>query len=255
MPLKILQHKKWHVWNQDNVERYMKDESEFMEKVENEEKQERMALMEKRIQQMKEQNGLPTEDAASSHYKPDFNADSGKEGVVTFSPNKEYEEEKFQNQLKEIQQCNKAPIWKLKPTELPHVPWYAQANAVERGRDGKPLDEGELERRKKRDDAMKILEDPLSLIRKSEQELAQHSSYTSEMLHTTIATNEEERETLKSRMLQQPNDIQIPAGSHRERSSHSHHRHHHHKHRRHGNGIVTAIEDSEAYQAKQRKEQ
>ena len=45
----------------------MKDESEFMEKVENEEKQERMALMEKRIQQMKEQNGLPTEDAASSH--------------------------------------------------------------------------------------------------------------------------------------------------------------------------------------------
>ena len=68
MPLKILQHKKWHVWNQDNVERYMKDESEFMEKVENEEKQERMALMEKRIQQIKEQNGLPTEDAASSHF-------------------------------------------------------------------------------------------------------------------------------------------------------------------------------------------
>ena len=67
MPLKILQHKKWHVWNQDNVERYMKDESEFMEKVENEEKQERMALMEKRIQQIKEQNGLPPEDAASSH--------------------------------------------------------------------------------------------------------------------------------------------------------------------------------------------
>ena len=67
MPLKILQHKKWHVWNQDNVERYMKDESEFMEKVENEEKQERMALMEKRIQQIKEQKGLPTEDAASSH--------------------------------------------------------------------------------------------------------------------------------------------------------------------------------------------
>ena len=67
MPLKILQHKKWHVWNQDNVERYMKDESEFMEKVENEEKQERMALMEKRIQQIKEQNGLPTEDTASSH--------------------------------------------------------------------------------------------------------------------------------------------------------------------------------------------
>lgn len=30
------------------------------------------------------------------------------------------------------------------------------------------------------------------------------------MLHTTIATNEEERETLKSRMLQQPNDIQVP---------------------------------------------
>ena len=46
---------------------------------------------------------------------------------------------------------------------MPHVPWYAQANAVERGRDGKPLDEGELERRKKRDDAMKILEDPLSV--------------------------------------------------------------------------------------------
>ena len=45
----------------------MKDESEFMEKVENEEKQERMALMEKLIQQIKEQNGLPTEDAASSH--------------------------------------------------------------------------------------------------------------------------------------------------------------------------------------------
>lgn len=67
MPLKILQHKKWHVWNQDNVERYMKDESEFMEKVENEEKQERMALMEKRIQQIKEQNGLPTEDGAASH--------------------------------------------------------------------------------------------------------------------------------------------------------------------------------------------
>lgn len=101
MPLKILQHKKWHVWNQDNVERYMKDESEFIEKVENEEKQERMALMEKRIQQIKEQNGLPTEDAASSHCmialdvwwtdKPDFTVDSGKEGVVTFSPNKEYE--------------------------------------------------------------------------------------------------------------------------------------------------------------------
>ena len=37
------------------------------------------------------------------------------------------------------------------------------SKCVERGRDGKPLDEGELERRKKRDDAMKILEDPLSV--------------------------------------------------------------------------------------------
>lgn len=55
------------------------------------------------------------------------------------------------------------PDLEVETTELPHVPWYAQANAVERGRDGKPLDEGELERRKKRDDAMKILEDPLSV--------------------------------------------------------------------------------------------
>ncbi len=66
MSLHILRHKKWHVWNQDNVERYEKDESEFMQKVENEEKQERMALMEKRIQQIKERNGIPASDGGSS---------------------------------------------------------------------------------------------------------------------------------------------------------------------------------------------
>ena len=32
MPLKILPKKSWHVWNQDNVERVLKDEREFAEK-------------------------------------------------------------------------------------------------------------------------------------------------------------------------------------------------------------------------------
>ena len=57
----ILRHKKWHVWNQDNEDIYTRDENAFMEKVEAEEKQQRMADMETRIQQMKAQRGIKQE--------------------------------------------------------------------------------------------------------------------------------------------------------------------------------------------------
>lgn len=60
MPLRILRHKKWHVWNQDNEDRFARDESAFMAKVEEEEKNSRMADMEKRIQQIKEMKGMNT---------------------------------------------------------------------------------------------------------------------------------------------------------------------------------------------------
>ena len=60
MPLRILRHKKWHVWNQDNEDRFARDESAFMAKVEEEERNSRMADMEKRIQQMKEMKGMDT---------------------------------------------------------------------------------------------------------------------------------------------------------------------------------------------------
>lgn len=61
MSLHILRHKKWNVWNQDNEDIYTRDENEFMAKVEAEEKQSRMADMEKRIQMMKEQRGIKEE--------------------------------------------------------------------------------------------------------------------------------------------------------------------------------------------------
>lgn len=58
MSLHILRHKKWHVWNQDNEDIFTRDENEFMAKVEAEEKQQRMNDMEKRIQLMKERQGI-----------------------------------------------------------------------------------------------------------------------------------------------------------------------------------------------------
>ena len=58
MSLHILRHKKWNVWNQDNEDIFTRDENEFMAKVEAEEKSARMNDMEKRIQMMKERNGL-----------------------------------------------------------------------------------------------------------------------------------------------------------------------------------------------------
>ena len=61
MSLHILRHKKWHVWNQDNEDIFTRDENAFMEKVEAEEKQQRMADMESRIQQMKAQRGIKQE--------------------------------------------------------------------------------------------------------------------------------------------------------------------------------------------------
>ena len=61
MSLHILRHKKWHVWNQDNEDIYTRDENAFMAKVEAEEKQQRMADMESRIQQMKAQRGIKQE--------------------------------------------------------------------------------------------------------------------------------------------------------------------------------------------------
>lgn len=64
--------------------------------------------------------------------------------------------------MKDIQEL-KVPIWKLKPTEMPYVPWYARPDAKETGRDGKPLDESAIEKKKKRDEERKVLEDPLSV--------------------------------------------------------------------------------------------
>lgn len=61
MSLHILRHKKWHVWNQDNEDIYTRDENAYMAKVEAEEKQQRMADMESRIQQMKAQKGIKQE--------------------------------------------------------------------------------------------------------------------------------------------------------------------------------------------------
>ena len=58
MSLHIVRHKKWNVWNQDNEDIFTRDENEFMAKVEAEEKSARMNDMEKRIQMMKERNGL-----------------------------------------------------------------------------------------------------------------------------------------------------------------------------------------------------
>ena len=58
MSLHILRHKKWHVWNQDNEDIFTRDENEFMAKVEAEEKQKRMNDMEKRIQLMKDRQGI-----------------------------------------------------------------------------------------------------------------------------------------------------------------------------------------------------
>lgn len=46
---------------------------------------------------------------------------------------------------------------------MPYVPWYARSDAKETGRDGKPLDESAIEKRKKRDEERKVLEDPLSV--------------------------------------------------------------------------------------------
>lgn len=60
---------------------------------------------------------------------------------------------------------------------------------------------------------------------------------------------EEERDTLKSRLLQQPSDIQVPIVTN---TSHHHHRHRHH-HRKHS-AIITSLDDSVALQ-KERKMQ
>ena len=46
------------MWNQDNEDKFTKDENEFMAKVEAEEKSSRMADMEKRIQKIKEMKGI-----------------------------------------------------------------------------------------------------------------------------------------------------------------------------------------------------
>ena len=60
MSLHILRHKKWHVWNQDNEDRFTQDENEFMAKMEAEEKGSRMADMEQRIKAIKEMKGINT---------------------------------------------------------------------------------------------------------------------------------------------------------------------------------------------------
>lgn len=108
MSLHILRHKKWHVWNQDNEDIYTRDENAYMAKVEAEEKQQRMADMESRIQQMKAQKGIKQErthpiegewytffDIVDPRKIPSASGGDGSavqgEADVTFSGNKEYE--------------------------------------------------------------------------------------------------------------------------------------------------------------------
>lgn len=58
----------------------------------------------------------------------------------------------------------KVPIWKLKPTERPAEPWYAEDLSVKRNHYGKRLNEDEVEKQERRDKVLKEMEDPLRVI-------------------------------------------------------------------------------------------
>lgn len=89
---------------------------------------------------------------------------------VTFSGNKEYEVQKrnfyqfqaedLQKKLKDIQAL-KVPIWKLKPTELPQKPWYAEDLSLKRTRNGKLLDEVGAKKQEENETKLKEMYDPL----------------------------------------------------------------------------------------------
>ncbi len=58
MPLKILPKKRWHVWNQDNVERVLRDERLHAEEQEAKVKQQAAAEHEARLETLKARLGL-----------------------------------------------------------------------------------------------------------------------------------------------------------------------------------------------------
>ena len=69
----------------------------------------------------------------------------------------------YEQKLKDIQSL-KVPIWKLKPTEMPAQPWYADDLSIKRNQNGKKLDEDEIEKREKRESQLKEMEEPLYVL-------------------------------------------------------------------------------------------
>ena len=66
----------------------------------------------------------------------------------------------MQEKLKDIQAL-KVPIWKLKPTELPQKPWYAEDLSLKRSRNGKLLDELGAKKQDESENKLKEMYDPL----------------------------------------------------------------------------------------------
>lgn len=66
----------------------------------------------------------------------------------------------MQKKLKDIQAL-KVPIWKLKPTELPQKPWYAEDLSLKRARNGKLLDEVGAKKQEENEAKLKEMYDPL----------------------------------------------------------------------------------------------
>lgn len=123
------------------------------------------------------------------------------------------QKEEQERKIKEIGQL-KVPTWKLKPTQLPQKQWYEENLSIKRSQNGKTLDEEELVKRERRDEQMKQMEDPLNviLLRQSYVQTIvklRERSITDASLVSHEFPQEDQRELLKSRLVEQPQDILV----------------------------------------------
>lgn len=174
------------------------------------------------------------------------------------------------------------PIWKLKPTELPQKPWYAEDLSLKRSRNGKLLDEMGAKKQEENEKKLKDMYDPLRVmisipinaqdIQNQAEKQKQLQKQLQEEAQRSVSLLEEDRDVLKSRVLQQPSDIQAPKEApatsstaslyklqlqHQHRHHHHHHSHSHshspnqnhshshsHSHKKSPSAIITLIDDS-----------
>jgi hypothetical protein len=237
MPLHLLHHKSWHVYNKDNVERVRRDKAKAQKKEDEDEMRMNIADQERRLAQLR--GNVPTEGPAQTH--PEETTSERKKDVNRVKHVNLFEDvEKGQrapvetNPEREIELAKEKKKWedmvtsRLINATTEHAPWYSQldkTSGVEREKSDVERELAAQKQSKWKEEA-----DPLKVMNRfleRKREVEEREGERARKMNERVTKRERRRREPTPEYSPQEERKRSRSRSPR-RTSHKKHRHRHH---------------------------